>query len=282
MAEMYGCVINVTKELADKWLQTNNRNRTLKKYKLLRLEEAMETGTFELTHQGIAIDENGVLIDGHHRLTCISKTGIPTKMFVVFNAPNSRFIDTGASRTDRDAMYMSGAIEKDSTEYQRYVYSLCGVIIYLSNSERVYKLADAGMKHMTYLKFKESIDKAISIIKRQKKGKGASASIAYAMVSALEDGVPEEIIDKWHWIVTTGDFFVPDDMQATQCGRQVLLFKNYTDQMTRGASRNDYIEVIKKAESSIYYFAKRQPVAKVCGRLFFPELKITESEMRGY
>jgi hypothetical protein len=247
----------------------------------MRLENAMQSGKFELTHQGIAIDENGVLIDGHHRLTCISKTGIPTRLFVVFNAPNSRFLDTGVSRSDRDAMYMSGAIEKDSMEYQRYVYALCGLIIYFSNNDRVYRLADAGMKHMTYLKFKESIDKAIAIIVKQKKGKGASGAIAYAMVSALEAGVSESVIDKWHWIVTTGDFFVTEDLQATQSGRQVLLFKNFIEQYSRGFSRNDMMDVVKKAESSIYYFAQKKPVSKLYGRLFYPLLNITEAEMRG-
>lgn len=280
MKEMQGVVLTVTKEMADAWLLTNDRNRTLKKNKIMRLENDIKSGKFELTHQGIAIDENGVLIDGHHRLTSISRTGIPTKLFVVFNAPNSGKLDSGVSRSDRDALYMSGVIEKDSIEYKRYAYSVCGLIIYFSLGETAYKTCDAYNKHNVYMKFKDSIDKAVEITNRQKKGKGGSAAICYAMACAINANAPVDVVEKWHWIVTTGDFLVAGDMQATACGRQVLLFKNAIEGFPR-ATLNRQMEIVKKAESSIYYFEKKQPVTKIYGGLYYPQLTITLDEMRG-
>lgn len=43
---------------------------------------AMRAGQWVLTHQGIAIDENGELVDGQHRLQAIVASGTPVEMLV--------------------------------------------------------------------------------------------------------------------------------------------------------------------------------------------------------
>jgi hypothetical protein len=63
---------------------------------------ALRQGNFKTTHQGIAIDENGNLVDGFHRLTAIAQTGIAAVMPVTTGVPECvvPLIDRGQRRTN--------------------------------------------------------------------------------------------------------------------------------------------------------------------------------------
>lgn len=54
----------------------NNQNRNTNASHIERLTSAMESGAWRVTHQGIAFDEDGELVDGQHRLFALieSKT----------------------------------------------------------------------------------------------------------------------------------------------------------------------------------------------------------------
>lgn len=64
-----------------------------------------------MTHQGIAFDENGELVDGQHRLNAIVEANIPVQMNVTYNvhrAPGEVFtIDMGRKRTYANIVAMS-------------------------------------------------------------------------------------------------------------------------------------------------------------------------------
>lgn len=64
----YDVCVDVTPEMAAKWLEGNVLNRPLKQAHVDRLAREMAAGRWRLTHQGIAFDVSGCLIDGQHRL----------------------------------------------------------------------------------------------------------------------------------------------------------------------------------------------------------------------
>ena len=56
------------------------------------LSKAMKRGDFKLTHQGIAIGEGGILLDGQHRLKAFIESGLPRlNMSVSFGVPRDAF-----------------------------------------------------------------------------------------------------------------------------------------------------------------------------------------------
>lgn len=59
-------------------------------------------GEWVLTHQGIAFDEDGYIIDGQHRLAAIAMAERPVEMMVSRGMPSSTFraIDHGVGRTN--------------------------------------------------------------------------------------------------------------------------------------------------------------------------------------
>ncbi|WP_244942123.1 hypothetical protein [Streptomyces coelicoflavus] len=103
-------VLHVSPELATEWLTRNTSNRPLSKAAVQQLAGRIQRGEWQLTHQGIAFDEDGVLIDGQHRLAAIAKAGIAVPLTVTRGVPRTAFtvMDTGRKRTGRDALALAG------------------------------------------------------------------------------------------------------------------------------------------------------------------------------
>ena len=63
----YNEVVDITPSLAASWLDKNEHNRPVNWNYVAQLARDMKTGRFTCTHQGIAFDTQGHLIDGQHR-----------------------------------------------------------------------------------------------------------------------------------------------------------------------------------------------------------------------
>ncbi|MET8269468.1 hypothetical protein [Streptomyces sp. NPDC005096] len=103
-------VLSVSPELAAQWLTLNTNNRPLSKNTVQQLAAQIQRGEWQLTHQGIAFDEDDVLIDGQHRLAAIVKAGTTVPLTVTHGVPRTAFtvMDTGRKRTGRDALALVG------------------------------------------------------------------------------------------------------------------------------------------------------------------------------
>ena len=60
----------------------NTRNIRFQKTWAEKLARDIKAGTFLLTHQGIAFDEDGILLDGQHRLAAVVMANKPVEMLV--------------------------------------------------------------------------------------------------------------------------------------------------------------------------------------------------------
>lgn len=77
-------VMLVTPEIAADWLENRNvKNRSKSSVTARRYARLIEAKRWKCTHQGIAFDREGWLIDGQHRLVAIVATGMPVKLFVI-------------------------------------------------------------------------------------------------------------------------------------------------------------------------------------------------------
>ncbi|MFJ9059248.1 hypothetical protein [Streptomyces sp. NPDC102409] len=103
-------ILDVSPELAARWLTHNTGNRPLSKGTVQQLAAQIQRGEWQLTHQGIAFDEDDVLIDGQHRLAAIVKAGIAVPLTVTRGVPRTAFtvMDTGRKRTGRDTLALVG------------------------------------------------------------------------------------------------------------------------------------------------------------------------------
>jgi len=101
-------IVNVTPALAAHLLTKNPSNRTIKKNLVRKLTREIQLGRWETTHQSIAIDTDGNLIDGQHRLTSILAAQTPVKIRVTINCKpeTMEVVDVGKSRTISDMLKM--------------------------------------------------------------------------------------------------------------------------------------------------------------------------------
>ena len=72
---MKTAIIELTPELAEILLNNNEINRGFNWSQGKFIKEAIESGTYKLNHQGIAISEDGNLMDGQHRCKAVIETG---------------------------------------------------------------------------------------------------------------------------------------------------------------------------------------------------------------
>src|SRR6266545_1760562 len=108
-------VQTITPARAAEWLEANTTNRPLSRAVVRLFAEAMRRGEWLVTHQGIAFDVNGVLVDGQHRLAAIIEADRPVELTVFSEVAEGTFdvLDTGKRRTAADVLAIEG--EKNST-----------------------------------------------------------------------------------------------------------------------------------------------------------------------
>jgi hypothetical protein len=102
----------ITPERAADWLARSEdlNQRTIRRTRVERLVHAIESGQWVLTHQPIALDPDGRVLDGQHRLTAIVRAGIPVEALIAWDSDPATFgvIDTGVQRTQADALKIAG------------------------------------------------------------------------------------------------------------------------------------------------------------------------------
>jgi hypothetical protein len=104
--------VELTPEDASKLLAVSEAQvqRNLRKSVVDRLAHAILTDQWRLTHQAIALDASGVVIDGQHRLHAIVRANRTVRVQIARDVPRNTFdvIDTGASRSPGDILRIAG------------------------------------------------------------------------------------------------------------------------------------------------------------------------------
>ncbi|MFE7462364.1 hypothetical protein ACWFMI_24740 [Nocardiopsis terrae] len=91
----------ITPDTARVWLRDRNKgNRNLSLPAAQQYAETMRDGRWKLTHQGIAFDEAGNILDGQHRLLAVTLADVPVDIFVFVGMDRDTFtvLDVGRRR----------------------------------------------------------------------------------------------------------------------------------------------------------------------------------------
>lgn len=94
-------VQKISPKKAAEMLEANTSNRPLAKATVRWFAEAMRRGDWLVTHQGIAFDTNGALVDGQHRLAAIIEADLPIEMTVFTEVEPGTFDVQEAQRRRR-------------------------------------------------------------------------------------------------------------------------------------------------------------------------------------
>ena len=100
----------MTPSSAASLLEKNFNNRRIKFALVAKLKNDILNNDWHLTHQPIAVDVDGNVIDGQHRLTAIaaSEKAVPVMLATGCNAETMIAVDTGLSRSAADVLTLDG------------------------------------------------------------------------------------------------------------------------------------------------------------------------------
>jgi len=115
-------VVDITPDLAKKWLAQNTHNRNLRERVVNGYAADMRDGNWVEDGQSLRFAKGdivlldnppligGALLDGQHRLSAVIKADVTVRMLVVSNLPDStqETMDTGAKRSLGDVLKLRG------------------------------------------------------------------------------------------------------------------------------------------------------------------------------
>ena len=121
-------ILTITPVMAKEMLERNAKNnRRVSRDVVQRYARIMKSGGWNLTHQGIAFDDKGTLIDGQHRLNGIVQANVPVQMMVTYGVEHDDgeafTIDCGRRRTIQNIMQISGIEDPTYRNVAMYVSS---------------------------------------------------------------------------------------------------------------------------------------------------------------
>ncbi len=206
----------ITPEIAGKLLATiNTNNRPKREDRVDEFVAIIYDGEWGVTHQGGAVDWNGILQDGQHRLYAIEKTGQAQAMqfSVGMDPANFTKVDTPMVRRSRDAAYMRGesnvltltAAARLIIQFDRH-----GPDLHLKGSRKKVSLdaIDKGIATMGD-PLRNAVARAHRIRKEIKITATALAAAIYLIGRQLPDGDPR--VDAFFTDIETGVGFEKND-----------------------------------------------------------------------
>ena len=103
-------VETITPVLAEEYLRRNTKNRQLRSNIVSYYASQMKNGQWMLNGEGIIFNDEGILVDGQHRLAAVMESGVNVEMLVVRNADKDSFttVDCGISRKISDTFFVRG------------------------------------------------------------------------------------------------------------------------------------------------------------------------------
>ena len=104
-------IVTMTPKWADMLLTKHNiNNRPLRPQTVKRYANAILSGSWRLTQQGIALSRENVLLDGQHRLAAIVEANRPVQILLATDCDPDIFtaIDNGLARKAGDVLHLDG------------------------------------------------------------------------------------------------------------------------------------------------------------------------------
>lgn len=140
----WSVITTINPDQARRLLQTMPSQRPPRIKKITEFADAMRAGLWQVTHQGLAIDEHGRISDGQHRLNAIVAAGQPIAMQVTFNVSRKAFevFDRGAPRSLGDDLAINGFVEGGTKS--RTLSAAVRIVIHYDNGAPLNAFTGAG------------------------------------------------------------------------------------------------------------------------------------------
>lgn len=255
-------VERITPDVAKTYLITNKGNRYLRNSLVASFARDMKNGVWKLTHQGIAFNKRGELVDGQHRLSAIIFSETTQEMMVTRDVEDDvqPAMDNGLVRGGSDHLFFAGV--KRSV---RYAAALRGFlrgdqlsIGRISNSE----LVQYNIQYGEYIAFADD--------RLCKKAGVKQSAVCSAIARAKYFGINPAWLERFCSVLDSGIGLSPHE-------RTIITLRDMLMSDRMGHGTDEQREVYLKTERAIEAFVNSEVLTKIYspkGELFpFPNGK---------
>ncbi len=253
----------ITPEIAKKYLSLSAGNRNLSPSNQRACERDISKGDWVLNGEAIKFNQSGKLVDGHHRLSAVVKTGKPIETLVVYGVADDIYIfDKGKPRSTTDTLKIS---KTDQALADNRIIATAK--FHFQMQANISKASDEQIKQ--YLeKHNDSFHKLKDIIKktRKKNFKGVGAPMFLSMYYAIELGRDYQSILRFSEILYSGFYESPSEKAA------VVLRNDIINKTITCDKREDRFNACYATEKAIDDFLKgyeRKATYKNCTEPIF-------------
>ena len=247
----------ITPEKALEYLSHRNPdNRLIRPRKVKEYVSDMLSGNWDTTttDNAISFNEDGVLVNGHHRLTAIAQAGVPLKMWVWRGVSrNAKIFDRAAMRSTVDILNMDG-IGRDIANNLTV-----SVVKYLFNFV-FNKKVHTDSHVMNYLILHD--DDIVNATRVTTHGRASrslitrSAPLSAVAYCALRYGISAERLDMFFRIVNTG---IPyEKWQTSPIHLRNYLMEMRKDELVGMKDKNSRQLVQSMGESALWDFTQNR------------------------
>ncbi len=251
-------IVEVTPAQATTWLNANVHNRPLRSGVVERYSEVMKQGKWVLTHQGVAFDEQGRLIDGQHRLFAIVESDCTVRMMVTrcLSMKVQAMIDDHAKRSALDVgvvMHGLTGLTAKHVGAARVMWTLClGKNIRLITNE---SMTEFLKKYISGLNF------AVTDVFRNSNVRGVTNA---AVIAVISQAYYQPQVEK-EQLITFGDILLRGIGTKEHDGPALLLrsWLVVSANMGLGSHGRPTVMVYRKAMRALYAYLHHEKLEKL-------------------
>src|SRR5512141_2127608 len=252
--------IEVTPAMAEKWLETKAPNRHLKENLALEYAVSMDAGEWKETHQGIAFDDKGRLVDGQHRLYAITVARKTIKLLVTRGLTQDEVLalDRGRQRTMTDSLSIYRGTRVDT-----HIVAVANRVMHISPyyASKAGRTPGASWRVSTaeldaFLKTHEAAMLRAIEVKHRTKSHGIASAMVGALILRAYYHLPTQRLDALIDLLATGRY---DDEKKDAAG---LMLRDHVISLKTGWRGTGVIDHFR-LERAIKAFEKGQSLARV-------------------
>ena len=247
----------ITPEVARSYLEHNRRNRKVKPRQVESLSRDIKRGNFYLTHQGIAFDESGTLVDGQHRLLASLMANLPITVMVSRNVPVEcvNAIDRGETRSVCDVMNIAHQNERSALKDKRIVSALSQLVRCNYKSLKLSTSETAAL----YDTLSSAVDSVYDIVTQCTAYRRANAPMIAATIAATASGVEAQTIEKFFGVICKADISGCD-------GLNIQAALNWQRQLDTARAKHitiDRRKLYSGTQNAIWHFSQNTSVTSI-------------------
>jgi hypothetical protein len=238
-----------------KILEEKAPNRDVNQGHVQTLVRKILNGEWVETHQGVAFDVNGKLIDGQHRLWAVVESDKAVRMRVTYNVPAEAMpvIDDGKIRSLLDVARLDGFPTNINLTS---AHTSCAKFMMQSQRKWDSRLKPSKPEALAFLhKYLHRVDLGVRLLKASPK-RGLSTAPLMAVVARAADHADEHDLARFVRILHSGVQDANEDVAA-------ILLRNWIQNALMRNMRLDPQTVYRKAERALRAFLDREVLSNL-------------------